>query len=52
MLNKMLNIKKAIYSWLTFQIVYDILKLSSKEVKEVIIFENLDELLRIMGSDN
>ena len=49
---KMLDIKKAIYRSLTFHFVYDILQLQSKEVKKVLIFEKLEDLIKILGSDN
>jgi hypothetical protein len=48
----MLNIKKVIYESLTFHFVYDILHLHSKEVKKVIIVENLEDLIKILGSEN
>ena len=47
----MLNIKKAIYEHLTFQFMYDILKLNSKGIKKVYIFENIEDILKILGSD-
>ena len=47
----MLEIKKAIYESLTFQIIYDILHLDSKEVKKVIIFEKLEDIIEKMGSE-
>ncbi len=47
----MLDIKKVIYLSLTMDIVYDILGLQSKEVKKVFIFEKLDDLIKILGSD-